>query len=102
MGLWRCRQRVSAGCNVDADFVEMMLHALDVGALHDDCGPGLTFEANSAELIVATDAEVLDLVRSCYILGSNAGPLSFLSGAHLILKPDLYRHRAAELLERRD
>src|ERR1019366_5243379 len=42
---------VSARRDVGADLVEMVLHALGVGALHDDGGAGLALRTDGAEQI---------------------------------------------------
>ena len=52
---------VGARRDVGADLVQVMLHALGVGALHDHGRAGLALGADSAEQIGAAGAQVSHL-----------------------------------------
>ena len=89
-GLIQDENGVSAGGDVGADLVEMMLHALGVGALHDDGRAGRSLGADGAEQIGAACAKIGDLAGPRSLAGPDARALGFLADPHLVLEPDLY------------
>jgi len=68
----------------------MMLHALGVGALHDDGRAGLALGTDGAEQIGASGAQVGDLAGSGPFSGPYPRSLGLLTDPHLVLEPDLY------------
>jgi hypothetical protein len=60
-GLIQDEHGVGARSDVGADLIEMVLHALSVGALHDHGRAGLAFRTDGAEQIDAAGAQVGDL-----------------------------------------
>ena len=66
------------------------MHALGVGALHDDCRAGPALGADGAEEVGAAGAQVSDLARAGSAPGPDPRALGLLADAHLVLEPDLY------------
>ena len=89
-GLIEDKDGVSAGAHVGADLIEVMLHALGVGALHDDSRAGPAGRADGAEQIGAAGAQIGHLARAGSAPGPDPRALGLLADAHLVLKPDLY------------
>ena len=67
-----------------------MLHALGVGALHDDGRAGLALGTDGPEQIGAAGAKVGDLAGARASPGPDARALGLLADPHLVLEPDLY------------
>src|SRR5258708_2289127 len=84
-------QRVRAGCNSQADLVDMLLHGFGVGMRHDDCYSNIAARTDCAEKISIFVTLVLWLARSRALFGPLVDQTVLLSNTHLILEPDLDR-----------
>jgi hypothetical protein len=70
---------VSAWGDGGGDLIEVMLHALGVGALHDDGGSGLALWTDGPEQIGAAGAQIGDLPGSRALGRPDAGSLGLLA-----------------------
>ncbi len=102
-GLIEDDDRVGAEGDVGADLVEVILHALGAGALHDDGRAGLALGTDGAEQIGAAGAQVGDLAGARFPPGPDARALGLRADTRLVLEPDLYGCRGRLLgADRRD